>query len=163
MSKFITLTAFNDTLKVRYNVDHIVSYWRRAVDGSYLMLGVTTDKDIQVDRVAETPEQIDALLNVVGSPEPKTPPCTDRTRLSAEDVKWIVNDLAELGVKIGDQLFFLYKGESLTYKTDKHWDGQPRKWRPVRRLEFEKLGFHLISASHGEEWFDMPHSSGTAG
>lgn len=49
-------------------------------------------------------------------------------------VEWVVNSLGELGVKIGDQLFFLYKGRSLIYSggTKKH----PVLWRPVYKREF---------------------------
>lgn len=36
-------------------------------------------------------------------------------RLKDEDVRWIMNDLGELGVLIGTQTFFLYKGDSLVY------------------------------------------------
>jgi len=47
--------------------------------------------------------------------------------LTDDDVKWVVNDLAELGVKIGDKFFFLYKGES-------YCGGD--KWRRVFKREF---------------------------
>ena len=30
--------------------------------------------------------------------------------LEPEDVEWVVNDIAELGVKSGDEFFWLYKG-----------------------------------------------------
>jgi hypothetical protein len=63
-------------------------------------------------------------------------------------VEWVVNDIAELGVKIGDQFFFLYKGYSLVYGDSefeserpkdgiaKHDDGTPMHWRPVGKREF---------------------------
>ncbi len=54
-------------------------------------------------------------------------------RLSEDDVQWIVNDIAELGVKIGTRFFFLYKGQSLEYKDNA--DG-PVMWRPVWKREF---------------------------
>lgn len=56
--------------------------------------------------------------------------------LRPEQVVWIVNDNAELGVKVGGQFFFLYKGESLCYSTGKHDDGRPMHWRPVQKREF---------------------------
>lgn len=64
-------------------------------------------------------------------------------RLEPEDVQWITNDLGELGVKIGDQFFFLYKGRSLVYGIHgddptippKHDDKDgPMHWRPVGKL-----------------------------
>lgn len=57
-------------------------------------------------------------------------------KLQAADVEWIVNDNAELGVKMGDQFFFLYKGDSLVYPDGKHGDGTPIMWRPVGKNEF---------------------------
>lgn len=48
--------------------------------------------------------------------------------LKAADVEWVVNDLAELGVKIGSQFFFLYKSNSL--------ESSGSKWRPVYKREF---------------------------
>lgn len=58
------------------------------------------------------------------------------SELVDDDVEWIVNDNAELGVKIGSRMFFLYKGCSLEYKDGLHDDGRPMKWRPVYKREF---------------------------
>lgn len=54
-----------------------------------------------------------------------------KNKLYEEDVKWIVNDIAELGVEINGQMFFLYKGRSFSYgiKPD-------IKYRPVFKREF---------------------------
>ncbi len=52
------------------------------------------------------------------------------------DVQWVVNDLAELGVKVGDDYHFLYKGESIIYKNGLHDDGTPMHVRPVGKREF---------------------------
>lgn len=60
----------------------------------------------------------------------------DDGKLKAEDVEWVVNSLAELGVKIGDQFFWLYKGESLVYDRGRSGDNAPLRWRPVRKREF---------------------------
>lgn len=63
-----------------------------------------------------------------------------RAALGAErerEPEWIVNDIAELGVKIGDRCFFLYKGNSLEYEDTKHEDdGSPMLYRPVGKREF---------------------------
>lgn len=56
--------------------------------------------------------------------------------LKPEDVQWIVNDCAELGVMINGQAFFLYKGDSLTYKDVTHEDGRPMMYRTVGKREF---------------------------
>jgi len=56
--------------------------------------------------------------------------------LRDEDVQWIVNDNAELGVKIGGQFFFCYKGRSLVYENAQHDDESPMHWRPVFKREF---------------------------
>lgn len=57
--------------------------------------------------------------------------------LSSDDVEWVTNDIAELGVKIGGRFFFLYKGYSLEYKS--HDNGQPMRWRPVYKREFGEV------------------------
>ncbi|MGF6641846.1 hypothetical protein [Paraburkholderia sp. MM6662-R1] len=60
--------------------------------------------------------------------------------------EWIVNDMGELGVKVGNRFFFLYKGESLEYGAPEigdvrdgvviHEDGTPVLWRIVGKREF---------------------------
>lgn len=49
--------------------------------------------------------------------------------------QWIVNDLGELGVRVGDRFFFLYKGENIEYE-GKHDDGSTMLYRPVGKREF---------------------------
>jgi hypothetical protein len=60
-----------------------------------------------------------------------------------------VNDLAELGVKIGDRCFFLYKGDSIEYKDGLHDDGTPMLYRIVGKREFGEVcrPLHLIIAN----------------
>jgi hypothetical protein len=50
--------------------------------------------------------------------------------------EWIVNDLGELGVKIGDRFFFLYKGDSIEYENCTHDDGTQMMYRKVGKREF---------------------------
>ena len=56
-------------------------------------------------------------------------------RLRENEVEWVVNNLAELGVKIGDQFFFLYKGNSLVYVGNDS-DEPALCWRLVGKREF---------------------------
>lgn len=70
------------------------------------------------------------------APTPPAQPEAVRVPLTDEDVEWVVNDLGELGVKIGNQFFWLYKGYSLVYEDAKHDDGSPMMWRIVGKREF---------------------------
>lgn len=63
--------------------------------------------------------------------------------IDADDVQWVVNDNAELGVKIGGKYFWLYKGESLEYRDKKHDDGTPIKYRQVGKREFGECCYPL--------------------
>ncbi len=92
--------------------------------------------------------------------------------IDKDAVEWVVNDIAELGVKIGNQFFFLYKGYSLVYEDAKHDDGSPMQWRPVFKREFgecchpvnyedlRKCGHqHLIGTvnlTDSDEWKPLP-------
>lgn len=86
--------------------------------------------------------------------------------LNDNDVEWIVNDLCELGVKISDQFFFMYKGHS--YKGGS-------KWRKIFKREFgecccpwdflEKNGIKSLPEDYSktfpeyeDEWHDLPES-----
>jgi hypothetical protein len=55
------------------------------------------------------------------------------SKLLTEDfVEWIVNDAAELGIKIGNRAFFLYKGGSIEYLEE----DDIIAYRPVYKREF---------------------------
>lgn len=82
--------------------------------------------------------------------------------LKADDVQWITNDNAELGVKIGNQFFFLYKGYSLVYESGMHDNDTPMMWRPVFKREFGECAHPInhkdyskigtVSLGDSEEW-----------
>lgn len=93
--------------------------------------------------------------------------------LKDTDVEWVVNDLAELGVKIGNQFFFLYKGRSLVYEDPKHDDdGRPMQWRPVFKREFGECAHPVnykdprmigtVSLGDSDEWKPLPASPDSA-
>lgn len=86
--------------------------------------------------------------------------------LTEDDVEWVVNDHAELGVKIGEQFFFLYKGESyrggnkyrLVFKREfgeccHPWDAI-KSVRGTYCLPDTYVGFHGEDVA--EEWKDLP-------
>lgn len=71
----------------------------------------------------------------------KEKPLSDKLKklnniLTPDDVEWVVNDNCELGVKIGNRFFFLYKGHSLEYEDGLHDDGSKMMWRYVGKREF---------------------------
>lgn len=86
-------------------------------------------------------------------------------KLKAEQVEWIVNDNAELGVKIGNQFFFLYKGGSLVYENGTHDDDTLMMYRPVFKREFGECAHPInhddyskigtVSLSDSDDWKEM--------
>ena len=87
-------------------------------------------------------------------------------RLTEDQVEWVVNDIAELGVKIGDRFFWLYKGRSLVYEHGKHDDERQMLWRHVHKREFgecchpinyeDPTRIGTVDVNDGEEWKPVP-------
>ncbi len=92
--------------------------------------------------------QIDRLRDSLASERsaPPAPAASVPDGLTADDVQWIVNDNAELGVMIHGNAFFLYKGDSLVYADAKHDDGTPMYYRTVGKREFGECA-HPINHS----------------
>ncbi len=61
-----------------------------------------------------------------------------RVVLREDDVEWVVNNLAELGVKVMGRYFFCYKGLSIEYTSDNNHNDheRPMKVRRVFKREF---------------------------
>lgn len=67
---------------------------------------------------------------------------------------WIVNEMGELGVKIGDHCFFLYKGESVEYNPTYDDNGvtKEHKYRKVGKREFGEV-------QHPRDYYDKDGAS----
>lgn len=76
---------------------------------------------------------------------------------SVPEPVWIVNDLGELGVKVGGRFFFLYKGDSFEYKDGKHDDGTPMRYRIVGKCEFGETCWPLswVKAGRREDRYTV--------
>lgn len=92
-------------------------------------------------------------------------------KLTPDQVEWVVNDIAELGVKIGDQFFWLYKGTSLVvnnpiYEDAGEREGKPMMWRHVFKREFGECAHPInyndptrigtVSLDDSEDWKPVP-------
>lgn len=78
--------------------------------------------------------------------------------INEEDVKWVVNNLGELGVEINGRYFFLYKGDSIEYDSTVFKSpgdhGFPLMIRPVMKREFGECCHSPLQATEGR--FDTP-------
>lgn len=66
--------------------------------------------------------------------------------------RWIVNDHGELGVLIGDQAYFMYKGEALQYEAD----DSPKRFRYVEKREFGESGPQVDPQVDAHDWMTLP-------
>lgn len=83
--------------------------------------------------------------------------------LKTDDIEWVVNSRAELGVKIGNRFIWMYKGRSLEYSA---FD-MPKKWRRIHKREFGECccpSHYLLNPKEqipvpydkGEDWLPLP-------
>lgn len=63
--------------------------------------------------------------------------------MSENTVLWVVNDNGELGVKVGGDHYFLYKGGSIVYRDAHHDDGREMFVRTVGKREFGESCYPL--------------------
>lgn len=84
--------------------------------------------------------------------------CLAAARQEAVVPSWVVNDLGELGVKVADRFFFLYKGYSLEYGGSLesqrlgfscHDDGEAMHYRIVGKREFGETCWPLHWVTRG--------------
>lgn len=76
--------------------------------------------------------------------------------ITKDDVMWVVNEHGEFGVKIQDQVFFVYKGEPFQYTGE---SDSPKKYRPITRREFGESGpiiDEAVAISNVGGWEDIP-------
>jgi hypothetical protein len=89
------------------------------------------------------------------------------------DVEWVVNSLGELGVKIGDDFQWMYKGRSLRYEDPTHEageerEGKPMLWRRIGKREFgecchpinyeDPTKWGTVDVNDGMDWKPIPPS-----
>lgn len=83
--------------------------------------------------------------------------------LNEDQVEWVINSLGELGVKIGEQFFFLYKGCSLAY-TQTCEEGVQLRWRLVGKREFgECCHPPRMNGMSAQQYFSAPPVPDTEG
>lgn len=68
------------------------------------------------------------------------PPMDQKPEPKKRDVEWIVSSIGELGVRVGDRLYFLYK-DSVPLEYTRDDESEPAmhghiQWRPIFKREF---------------------------
>lgn len=116
--------------------------------------------------IAFLTSETDRLREALAYWQNRTSELADGGDLKAEQVEWVVNDIAELGVKIGSKFFWLYKGTSLVYEEATHDDGSPMHWRHVFTREFGEVVHPInyanpeligtVSLDDSEDWALLP-------
>ncbi len=154
--KLNRLEARNEQLSEAYK-ELVKERNELTIENAQLKGGNEALKDV-IDRFFEDEDdELPSEESSVSEDESSTPPL-----LSKNDIQWVVNDRAELGIKIGNQFFWLYKGDSLVYDSGKHDDGTPIRWRLVDKHEFGECchPVHLQTIperyTEGDGWQPLP-------
>lgn len=94
--------------------------------------------------------------------------CEEEKTVKQDEIVWIVNDNAELGVQVNGTYYFLYKGDSIIYKDAKHDDGKQMYIRTVGKREFGESchpinrdvysEYGTVSLDDCDRWEEMPIS-----
>jgi hypothetical protein len=99
-------------------------------DGAYMVKVTDSDPEQQLGDEDDRPVQHRQLSDTDEADEQTVPAISLRIamedrHLHEDEVRWVVNDYQELGVKIHDQFFWLQDGESKIYRPGTG----PKKWR----------------------------------
>ena len=85
---------------------------------------------------AESRARLSEVIDALTQPAPVEQPRATATE-TGDRVEWVVNDIAELGVRVDGEFYWYYKRSSpLVYAKGMHATGQPMLWRPVDYREF---------------------------
>ena len=87
----------------------------------------------------------------------------------SDQVEWVVNSIAELGVKVNGEYYFLYKGDSIIYKNEEDRGNGMLQVRPVFKREFGECCHPInykdlryigtVSLDDSDEWVPLPVST----
>lgn len=100
---------------------------------------------------ANLTRKLASVAKALAGEEPECEPGIAVKKHVAGEPEWIVNDIGELGVRLGDQCFFLYKGGSIQYNrydSDDDDGNRPMKIRPVYKREFGEV-------CHPRDWWPL--------
>jgi hypothetical protein len=148
MTEFETYNAVKNVTERASAAGFVVNWWAHGWT-------LESDRVFQGKTAAEMDRFLDGYDAGPASTAPRQPDLVD------DDVEWVVNDSSELGVKIGDRFFWLYKGESLVYNEGEHDNGSSIRWRKVGKREFGECCHPpnvktLGTYTDGTGWEDLP-------
>jgi hypothetical protein len=157
----------DDVLEEIPTTDHLASLAYSDEEASHRIVGTSEKFGTGIIGYYKR-DQLDGVLAHIRTNDPTAQvrvephnPILNGKALRSTDVEWIVNSDGDLGVKIGDQFFFLYKGESFMYGENRHPTQHSDKYRIVDKREFGELGPKSPNLNFREigNWLRMDHSS----